>query len=817
MARTFSTRRGMARIVFGEGCVARLGDEVTALLPAVRRAVVVTTPGRRGDGEALSARLGERSGGVLPLAREHVPVEVVAEARAAVERAGADAVVVFGGGSAIGLGKALALSMPVRVIAVPTTYSGSEMTPMYGLTETVSRSGGSSSKQEKRTGRDERVRPVLVLYDPALTRDLPRAVTMASLWNAMAHAAEALWLPGVDRAALLTAEEALRLLATSARRLAADLGDGAAREDALEGAYLAGAAFGDVGAGLHHKLCHVLGGAFDLPHAKTHAALLPHVVRWMSAAPGAREAMGAIARALGGLDPVAALEQLAVDTGVPRSLADAGFSGSDADTSLVVQAVLAQSPPSVRPLDAPGLSSLLAQASSLPSVTNMTADSPLRAPQTLSHQPGFGSTHESEALEGALPRQQNAPWPAPYGLYPELLNGTPFTVKNAQNSRVWMYRVRATFSHSVYRELASPLFTSELTGVEPNRTRWTPLPIPEATRRVDFLDGLVTLGGDGTSTGPGYLVHLYAANADMSDRAFSSADGDILIVPQSGVLDVRTELGFLRVAPGSILVIPRALKFAVGLPDKAARGWMVEVFGSRLRLPERGPIGSNGLADARHFLAPVASWEDRLCPNGFEIVHKLGGRLFAATQEHSPFDVVAWHGVHAPFSYDLMNFNAMGSVTFDHQDPSIHTVLTAPLDDHGRAIVDFVCFRGRWDALDHSFRPPFMHRNAASEINGVVSVASPGGGYAPGCTFVSPLLTAHGISTASYEHELTQTPEKHEGARRIPDASLWIMFESAMPFRPTAWARQAPTLDKAFLAEFEGMPKRFDPLHRTKP
>ena len=815
MGRSFSTRRGTTRIVFGEGSVTRLAAEVGALVPAVHKAVVITTPGRRAEGESLAAQLGEKNAGVVAIAREHVPTSVVAEARAAVERAQADAVVVFGGGSAIGLGKGLALSIPVRIIAVPTTYSGSEMTPMYGLTESATRSGSSSSKQEKRTGRDDRARSALVLYDPALTMKLPRSVTMASLWNAMAHAVEALWLPGVDRATLLTAEEGLRLLATSARRLVGSLDDGAARADALEGAYLAGTSFGDVGAGLHHKLCHVLGGAFDLPHAKTHATLLPHVVRWMSEASDARDAMAAIARALGTLDPVAAMEQLAVDTGVPRSLGEAGFSGSAADTALVVESVLAQAPPSIRILDARSLTALLAHASAVPtSVKNMTQETKLRAPEALAYQPGFGSTHQSEALEGALPHQQNAPWPAPYGLYPELLNGTPFTVQNAQNSRVWMYRVRASFSHTPYRELASSRFTSQLTNVEPNRTRWTPLPIPDATSRVDFLDGLVTLGGDGDATGPGYLIHLYAANADMIDRAFSSADGDILVVPQSGVLDVRTELGFLRVAPGSILVIPRAIKFAIGLPDKSARGWMLEVFGPRLRLPERGPVGSNGLADARHFLAPVASWEDRLCPGGFQIVHKLGGRLFTATQEHSPFDVVAWHGVHAPYSYDLMNFNAMGSVTFDHPDPSIHTVLTAPLDDHGRSVVDFVCFRGRWDALEHSFRPPFMHRNAASEINGVVSVASPGGGYAPGCTFLSPLLTAHGISTASYENELTQAPEKHEGPRRIPDASLWIMFESAMPFRPSAWARAAPTLDASFLAEFEGMPKRFDPSRR---
>jgi homogentisate 1,2-dioxygenase len=209
---------------------------------------------------------------------------------------------------------------------------------------------------------------------------------------------------------------------------------------------------------------------------------------------------------------------------------------------------------------------------------------------------------------------------------------------------------------------------------EPAHERDRAPAIPWASRRVDFLDGLVALGGDGPTTGPGYRVNLYAANADMVDRAFSSADGDLLIVAQHGDIDVRTELGWLRAAPGTIIVIPRAIKFAVEVRDGGARGWMVEVFGPRLRLPERGPIGSNGLPDARHFLAPTASYEDRLCPNGFEIVHKIGGRLWSTTQEHSPFDVVAWHGVHVPCLYDLLLFNAMGSVTWDHVDPSIHTV-----------------------------------------------------------------------------------------------------------------------------------------------
>jgi homogentisate 1,2-dioxygenase len=236
---------------------------------------------------------------------------------------------------------------------------------------------------------------------------------------------------------------------------------------------------------------------------------------------------------------------------------------------------------------------------------------------------------------------------------------------------------------------------------------------------------------------------------------------------------------------------------------------VLEVCGRRLRLPERGPIGSNGLADARHFLAPIASYEDRLCPNGFRVVHKVGGRLFTATQEHSPFDVVAWHGNHAPHAYDLSLFNAMGTVGFDHPDPSILTVLTAPLDDHGRAIADFVVFPGRWEVSEHSFRPPFMHRNAASEVNMVVRTAGTEAGYEPGCTFVSPILTSHGVTTKSYEHALD--PKFDDRPRRIPDESLWLMFESALPFRTTAWARETPLVDAAFHEIFADMKVRFDP------
>jgi homogentisate 1,2-dioxygenase len=793
MGRRFSMQRGTTRVVFGAGSAARIPEELEAV--GGQHVLVVCSPGRSAEATVLAGKLGGRSVGVLALAREHVAADTVATAREEASRMDADVALALGGGSAIGLAKAIALSGKVRVAAVPTTYSGSEMTPVYGITEGT----------EKKTGRDERARPVLVVYDPELSRGLARDVTMTSLWNAMAHAVEALWVGSPDRATRHTAETAMGLLASSLRRLAARLDDAGAREDALEGAYLAGSAYADVGGGLHHRLCHFLGGAFAMPHAATHAALLPHVVRLHREA--APEAMVAIARALGLLDPVDGIARLAQATGVAVALEKLGMPREGVERA--VEAAMNAAPLFPGALDRSAVEEMMQTAWSGPAAR--PSGPPLRAPREAPTQAGFGATLQSEALANALPHQQNAPRRAPYGLFPELLNGTPFTVRSAENSRVWMYRVRPSFSHTVLTPLPSARFAAPLEDVDPNRTRWRPLPIPDASERVDFLDGLVTLGGaGGASPGPGYAVHLYAANADMTDRSFSDADGDVLVVPQTGGLDCRTELGWLRVLPGSVLLLPRALRFAMGLPDGHARGWVLEVFGRRLRLPERGLIGSNGLADARHFVAPVASYEDRACPGGFQIVTKLGGRLHGATQEHSPFDVVAWHGNHVPFAYDLALFSAMGSVRYDHPDPSILTVLTAPLDDHGRAIADFVIFPGRWEAFE-GFRPPFMHRNAASEVNMVVRTPSPESGYDPGCTFLSPLLTPHGVAASTYDRVLATPEDVVDPPRRGSDGSLWVMVESALPFHSTAWARETPLVDREFLRLFEGVRTWFDP------
>lgn len=773
MSRTFEIR-GDERVIFGAGCSKRVAEEIT-----FKRVLVVSTPGRAEAANAIAAQLGERSIGVLAIAKEHVPREIAERARREAAEKKADAVVAYGGGSAIGLAKAIALDGRAKVVAIPTTYSGSEMTSIWGI----------SHGDKKEVGRDPRVRAAVVLYDPDLLADLPREVAIRSVWNAMAHAVETLWAPNVDPASRLLAESALAQLAWAVTRL----DDPEARAEALQGAYIAASSFARAGTGIHHQLCHRLGGAYGMPHAATHAALLPHIVREQR--DSEPKAMAAIARALGVVDPVRGVEALAEATGVAVPLEKLGMPkegierfGQSPNVRATLERAWAGSPPRPTP-------------------------PPLRAPKDVATHGGFGSTHESEALEGALPRTQNAPRRCPYGLYPELLNGTPFTVKSIENSRVWMYRIRPSFSQTPFVPLPRARFAVPLGDVEPNRTRWRPLAVPGASR-IDFVDGLVTLGGagDASSSGPGFAVHLYAASSDMLDRCFSNADGDLLVIPQEGTLDVRTELGWLRVVPGSILVVPRALKFAVGLPDGTARGWVLEVFGTKLRLPERGLVGSNGLADARHFRAPVAAYEDRECPHGFQHVTKTGGQLFEASHPHSPFDVVAWHGNHAPFAYDLALFSPMGATRFDHQDPSIFTVLTAPLDDHGRAVADFVIFPPRWEAIEHSFRPPFMHRNAASEVNMVVKTPKPyGTGYEPGGTFLSPLLTAHGVSTKTYDAILSLPDDHEEAPQRIPDDSLWAMIESALPFRTTQWARDTDLVDPTFLAAFEGMRSRFDP------
>src|SRR5690606_660820 len=339
---------------------------------------------------------------------------------------------------------------------------------------------------------------------------------------------------------------------------------------------------------------------------------------------------------------------------------------------------------------------------------------------SLQYQSGFGNDWATEALPGALPVGRNSPQRCPYGLYAEQLSGTAFTAPRAENRRSWLYRIRPAVQHRPFEPFAgAPGWVSDFGAgpVTPNQLRWSPLPMPDAP--TDFIEGVQTWGGNGApGEHSGVGIHLYAANRSMQGRFFYNADGELLIVPQQGRLRLATELGLVDVEPLEIAVIPRGVRVRVELPDGQARGYMLENFGAALRLPELGPIGSNCLANARDFQTPVAWYED--VEGDFELSGKFTGGFWRAPIDHSPLDVVAWHGTHAPYKYDLRHFNTIGSISFDHPDPSIFTVLTAPSDTPGTANMDFAIFPPRVLAMEDTFRPPWFHRNVASEFMGLI-------------------------------------------------------------------------------------------------
>jgi len=404
---------------------------------------------------------------------------------------------------------------------------------------------------------------------------------------------------------------------------------------------------------------------------------------------------------------------------------------------------------------------------------------------------GLGNTLTSEAIEGAVPALQNTPRLDPHGLYAEQLNGSGFTAPRADNHRTWLYRVRPSAQRRTFSTFVQPRITGTFDGA-PEINLWGIPPLAVPTDERDFVDGLTTVCGAGAARlRRGYAFHLYAANRSMDRRAFYNADGDLLILPELGGLTVMTELGALDVAPGHVAVIPRGIVFSVLLHDRAARGYVGEAFGRGFRLPDRGPIGANGLADARHFRAPAAWFEDRLAP-GFEIVAKLGGQLSVATQDHSPFDVAGWHGSHVPFVYDLAAFSASGNTRFDHGDPSVFTVLSAPLDEAGSHTLDLVAFPPRWDATTGTFRPPFFHRNVTAEINGILrdvpASSRPDSPFRPGCCFVTPPLTAHGVSGHAVEHSRALDDADADRPIQLGVDSLWFQLESALPPVLTTWA-----------------------------
>jgi len=419
---------------------------------------------------------------------------------------------------------------------------------------------------------------------------------------------------------------------------------------------------------------------------------------------------------------------------------------------------------------------------------------------------GFGNEFATEAVAGALPVGQNSPQQVPLGLYAEQISGTPFTAPRGELRRSWLYRIRPTASHPPYRRCDDGMLRSgPYAEVEtpPNRLRWNPLPLPE--KPTDFVDGLVTMGGNGDpAAGAGIAIHAYLANRSMTDRVFYDADGELLIVPQQGRLRLLTELGVLTVAPGEIAVVPRGLRFRVDLVDGAARGYLCENHGTVLRLPELGPIGSNGLANPRDFLTPVAWFEDAERP--VEVVQKFLGHLWATELDHSPLDVVAWHGNYAPYKYDLARFNVMGTVSFDHPDPSIYTVLTSPSEIRGVANVDFVIFPPRWLVAEDTFRPPWFHRNVMNEflslIHGVYDAKAEG--FLPGGASLHNCMSGHGPDVASYEKAVAVELKPHK-----IDNVLAFMFETRWVIRPTRFALETTALQEDYDACWRGFAKNF--------
>jgi homogentisate 1,2-dioxygenase len=942
MPEVIHARDGLARLA------ARLGEL------GARRVLVLAPPSRR-HVDRVAAALAAFHVEVFDGARVHVPAEVLERAAAALAASRADTLVSVGGGSTVGLGKALRLAHEVRFAAVPTTYAGSEMTSMYGVT----------TANDKRTGRDERVRPDLVVYDATLGATLPIGVTVQSLLNALAHVIGALSTGTAARAEALAAGAAVLAAVEDLLLAPASL---EARERASRAAGDAARVFDGGRAGVQHALAHLLGGGLGIDHAPLHSVLLPQTIAHLRERDPALVAE--IETALGYPDLEAQLVDLLQRAGAPTSLAELGvdaaaaralvaargelpaaavddaqiglrptprridlgppplallagppperarrvvlalhgrgaeaggivrryreIAGHDPEVAVIglraeggnrwygikysepgagrdpeveralarVGAAVERLPPDIvlagfsqgaclalewaarhgaglnavlapcgarlgRPgewgpaerLD--GLRVLLGAGAADPYVDgrhveatgawfrdagaavevighpgdrhDIMARQRIRAREILrggapSRGPaGLGNTLESEALPGALPARQNSPRRAPLGLYAEQVNGTGFTARRGENARTWLYRVRPSSQRRAYAPLAHPrLGGFEGRPAEVNLFGLAPLPPPPEPR--DFVDGLHTVGGAGSAAlRRGYAVHLYSADRDMERRAFYDADGDLLLVPELGALTVLTELGALEVAPGQIAILPRGIAFSVALHGPHARGYVGEAFGRRFQLPERGPIGANGLADARHFRAPSPWYEDKLAPD-FRVVAKLDGRLHEASQDHSPFDVVAWHGNHVPFVYDLDDFSPVANVRFDHGDPSVFTVLTAPLDEPGASALDLIVFPTRWDATEGTFRPPFFHRNPVTEVNGIVREPRASGPFVPGCCFVTPGFTPHGTSARTVDRVLAASDADADRPLRLGGEALWFQLESALPMALTPWA-----------------------------
>lgn len=421
------------------------------------------------------------------------------------------------------------------------------------------------------------------------------------------------------------------------------------------------------------------------------------------------------------------------------------------------------------------------------------------------YQTGFGNDFATEAVSGALPVGRNSPQKAPLGLYAEQFSGTAFTVPRALNRRTWKYRIRPSVTHGVFEKIehGSWLSSFDEMPVTPNQLRWNALPMP--TTKTDFIDGITSIAGNG---GPaiqhGISIHIFACNEERPDRFFFNSDAEMVVVAERNRVRFLTELGVVEIEPGFIAVIPRGLKFRVELPDGDARGYICENYGSLFRLPDLGPIGSNGLANTRDFETPVAWFEDR--EGDFELIQKFDGNFWRSELGHSPLDVVAWHGNYAPYRYDLRRFNTIGSISYDHPDPSIFTVLTSPSAENGVANCDFVIFPDRWLVMEDTFRPPWYHRNVMSEYMGLVfgQYDAKEEGFVPGGGSLHNQMAGHGPDLDAFEKA-----SNHDLSPQRLSNTLAFMFESRYVIRPTRFAMETPALQKDYVNCWQGLKKNF--------
>ena len=422
---------------------------------------------------------------------------------------------------------------------------------------------------------------------------------------------------------------------------------------------------------------------------------------------------------------------------------------------------------------------------------------------------GFGNEFETEALPGALPQGMNSPQKCPYGLYAEQLSGTAFTAPRGHNKRAWCYRLRPSVKHTGrFSKIDLPHWKSA-PSIDPDvvslgQYRWDPLPHTRETQT--FLSGMrtMTTAGD-VNTQVGMAVHVYLATASMADEYFYSADSELLVVPQEGRLRFATELGVIDVEPKEIVLLPRGVVFRVELLDGPARGFVCENYGQTFDLPSRGPIGANGLANPRDFKTPVATFEDREVKS--RVVVKWGGHFHETWIDHSPLDVVAWHGNYAPCKYDLSAFSPVGSILYDHPDPSIFTVLSAPSGVEGTANIDFVLFRERWMVAENTFRPPWYHKNIMSEFMGNiygVYDAKPEG-FIPGGMSLHNMMLPHGPDADAFFSASTADLN----AEKL-DNTMSFMFETRFPQHLTPFAAREAPMQTHYHDCWNGLKKRFD-------